>query len=87
MPQSTLVLHVGGELIEGLFDGRQITHLLQHCQVCGKIRPPAIGGGEPVSRNIHDPEMSDVGSVFLCHVVAPLQYPGHDAGHNQHDPQ
>ena len=72
MPQGTLVLHVSGELIERLFDGRQITHLLQHRQVRRKIRPPAIGGGEPVPRDISDLEMGDVGSVLLCHVAALL---------------
>ena len=72
VPQDTLVLHVGSELVEGLFDGRQIAHLLQHSQVSRKIRPPAIGGGEPMPRDIRDLEMGDVGSVFFCHVAAPL---------------
>src|SRR5699024_2833697 len=72
VPQGTLVLHVGGELIEGLFDGRQIPHLLQHSQVSGKLCPTAIGGGEPVPRDISDLEMGDVGSVLLCHVAALL---------------
>ena len=72
VPKGTLVLHVGGELIERLFDGRQIAQLLQHSQVGGKLRPPAIGGGEPVPRDIRDFEMGDIGSVFLCHVAALL---------------
>ncbi len=72
MPQGTLVLHVGGEFIEGLFDCLHILHLLQHRQMRGKVRPPAIGGGEPVPRDIRDLEMGDVGSVFLCHVAALL---------------
>ena len=72
VPQGALVLHIGGELVEGLFDGRQIAHLFQHRQVSGKIRPPAIGGGEPMPRDISDLEMGDVGSVLLCHVAALL---------------
>ena len=71
VPQGTLVLHVGGELVEGLFDGRQITHLLQHRQVSGKLHSPAIGSGESVPRDISDLEMGDVGSVFFCHNFAP----------------
>ena len=72
MPQGTLVLHVGGEFIEGLFDCLHILHLLQHRQMRGKVRPPAIGGSEPVPRDIRDLEMGDVGPVFLCHVAALL---------------
>ena len=69
VPQGTLVLHVGGELIEGLFDCLYILHLLQHRQMRGKVRPPAIGGGEPVPRDIRDLEMGDIGSVFFCHTA------------------
>ena len=72
VPKGPLVLHVGGEFVEGFFDCLQITHLFQHRQVRRKIRPPAIGGGEPVPRDIRDLEMGDVDSVFLCHVAASL---------------
>ncbi len=35
-----------------------------------KIRPSTIGGGESVPRDITDLKMSDIDSVFFCHVAA-----------------
>ena len=72
VPKGPLVLHVGGELIERLFDGRQITHLFQHRKMLREVRSPAVCGGEPVPRDICDLEMGNVDSIFFCHVAASL---------------